>query len=88
MVDVLLASGDALKAQLGRHQGSSSEVIDTSDLLANIRALVAGETPVAVVATPTVAQNSREQELEAAANAHAEKILSTPSRAIAHTLAR
>lgn len=74
MVDVLLASGDALKAQLGRHQGSSSEVIDTTDLLANIRALVAGETPVAVIATPTVAHNSREQELEAAANAHAARI--------------
>jgi two-component system chemotaxis sensor kinase CheA len=74
MVDVLLASGDALKAQLARHQGSGSEIIDTTDLLANIRSLVAGETPVAVVATPTIVHNSREQELEAAADAHAARI--------------
>jgi two-component system, chemotaxis family, sensor kinase CheA len=38
MVDVLLASGDALKAQLARHQGNGAEVIDTTDLLATIRA--------------------------------------------------
>lgn len=74
MVDVLLASGDALKAQLARHQGSGSEIIDTTDLLANIRALVAGETPAAVVSTPTIVHDSREQELEAAADAHAAKI--------------
>ena len=45
MVDVLLASGDALKAMLARHQGASGEVIDTTELLINIRALVAGEVP-------------------------------------------
>jgi two-component system, chemotaxis family, sensor kinase CheA len=45
MVDVLLASGDALKAMLGRHQGLHSDVIDTTELLSNIRAFVAGETP-------------------------------------------
>ncbi|MBC7940514.1 MAG: Hpt domain-containing protein, partial [Chitinophagaceae bacterium] len=33
MVDVLLASGDALKAQLARHQGNGAGPIDTSDLL-------------------------------------------------------
>ena len=30
MVDVLLASGDALKAQLARHQGNGADPIDTS----------------------------------------------------------
>src|SRR3990167_7043726 len=32
MVDVLLQSGDALKAMLARHQGSGGSVVDTSDL--------------------------------------------------------
>jgi len=52
MVDVLLASGDALKAQLARHQGNGGDAIDTAELLVNIRALVAGETTVAVVSAP------------------------------------
>jgi two-component system chemotaxis sensor kinase CheA len=43
MVDVLLQSGDALKAQLARHQGSGGGEIDTTELLFNIRAMVAGE---------------------------------------------
>ena len=47
MVDVLLASGDALRAQLARHQGSGGDAVDTTGLLFNIRALVAGEAPPA-----------------------------------------
>jgi two-component system, chemotaxis family, sensor kinase CheA len=43
MVDVLLQSGDALRAQLGRHQGSGADPVDTSDLLVSIRALVEGK---------------------------------------------
>jgi len=50
MVDVLLASGDALRSQLGRHQGAGGEVIDTTDLLVNIRAFVAGGSAVAAAA--------------------------------------
>lgn len=46
MVDVLLAAGDALKAQLARHQGSGTEVVDTQDLLVSIRGLVNGVEPV------------------------------------------
>ena len=42
MVDVLLASGDALKAQLGRHQGSGADPVDTTDLLMSMRGLVDG----------------------------------------------
>jgi two-component system chemotaxis sensor kinase CheA len=42
MVDVLLQSGDALRAQLGRHQGSGADPVDTSELLANIKAFVEG----------------------------------------------
>ncbi|MED5619738.1 chemotaxis protein CheA [Ideonella sp. BN130291] len=49
MVDVLLASGDALKAQLARHQGNGGAEIDTTELLFNIRALVAGEKPITAV---------------------------------------
>jgi len=44
MVDVLLQSGDALKAQLARHQGSGADAVDTSDLLSSIRTLVDGGT--------------------------------------------
>jgi two-component system chemotaxis sensor kinase CheA len=47
MVDVLLASGDALRAQLARHQGSGGPEVDTTELLFDIRALVAGEAPPA-----------------------------------------
>ncbi len=46
MVDVLLQSGDALKAQLARHQeGGAGPEIDTTELLVSIRAMVAGQTP-------------------------------------------
>ena len=59
MVDVLLQAGDALRAQLARHQGGGGPEIDTTELLFNIRAMAAGETPpvrapsVAPVQTPT-----------------------------------
>jgi two-component system chemotaxis sensor kinase CheA len=43
MVDVLLVAGDALRAQLGRHQGSGAEMVDTRELLVHIRALASGE---------------------------------------------
>ena len=43
MVDVLLQSGDALRAQLARHQGAGGPEFDTVELLASIRAMVAGQ---------------------------------------------
>ncbi|RVU44392.1 chemotaxis protein CheA [Rubrivivax rivuli] len=49
MVDVLLASGDALKAQLARHQGNGAEPIDTTELLFTIRRHVEGEAVTAGV---------------------------------------
>ena len=45
MVDVLLQSGDALKAQLARHQHGGGEVVDTAGLLASFRAFLAGQAP-------------------------------------------
>lgn len=57
MVDVLLQSGDALKAMLARHQGSGSSVVDTTDLLVNIRAMASGEAPPMNVA-PVVSRAS------------------------------
>src|SRR5215510_8067170 len=36
MVDVLLAAGDALKAQLARHQGAGGDPVDTAQLRADI----------------------------------------------------
>ena len=57
MVDVLLTAGDALRAQLARHQGSGGDEIDTTELLFSIRALVAGEAPpVAAPQLRTVAE--------------------------------
>ena len=44
MVDVLLASGDALRALLARHQGADVGAVDSSELVFNIRALANGET--------------------------------------------
>jgi two-component system, chemotaxis family, sensor kinase CheA len=56
MVDVLLQAGDALRAQLARHQGSGGDVVDTTNLLASIRAMQNGSgASVAVVATPVAA---------------------------------
>ncbi len=42
MVDVLLAAGDALKAQLARHQGAGGDPVDTTQLLADIVRLASG----------------------------------------------
>ncbi|MFO1271450.1 MAG: chemotaxis protein CheW [Rubrivivax sp.] len=50
MVDVLLASGDALKAMLARHQGNGAGAIDTTELLFGIRRLSEGGGEAAVAA--------------------------------------
>src|SRR5436190_12810830 len=50
MIDVLLLAGDALRGQLARHQGAGGDAVDTGDLLANIRSLSNGQTPLR---TPT-----------------------------------
>ncbi|ALT77922.1 chemotaxis protein CheA [Paucibacter sp. KCTC 42545] len=55
MVDVLLQSGDALRAQLGRHQGSGADPVDTTDLLTAIRGFVEGESAPAPAPAPTAA---------------------------------
>lgn len=55
MVDVLLASGDALRAQLARHQGAGGDMIDTTELLFNIKAMASGEAPPAPVVSAPVA---------------------------------
>ena len=53
MVDVLLQAGDALRAQLARHQhGGEGEAADTAPLVAGLRALAAGGiAPAAAVPT-------------------------------------
>jgi two-component system chemotaxis sensor kinase CheA len=45
MVDVLLQAGDALRAQLARHQGAGGGEIDTAELLAAIGAMATGQAP-------------------------------------------
>ncbi|WP_332750169.1 chemotaxis protein CheA [Hydrogenophaga sp.] len=63
MVDVLLESSDALRLQLGHHQGRGNESPVTSSLVARIYALANGEdadaadaTPAPVVAAPVVVE--------------------------------
>ncbi len=69
MVDVLLASGDALRAQLARHQGGGGAEIDTTELLFNIRALADGEALAApVAAAPAPAPAAPAPAADAAAN--------------------
>ena len=55
MVDVLLASGDALKAQLARHQGNGEDPLDTGVLLVSIRSMAAGQDIAAPVVVAPVA---------------------------------
>lgn len=56
MVDVLLQSGDALRAQLGRHQGSGADPVDTTELLFNIKSFVeGGGAPAPAAAAPAPA---------------------------------
>ncbi len=55
MVDVLLQSGDALRAQLGRHQGSGADAVDTTDLLNSIRGFVEGQAPAPAASAPAAA---------------------------------
>ena len=75
MVDVLLQAGDALKAQLARHQnGGEGEIVDTSALINRIRVMsaggaMAGAAPVAparvvaAVAAPALPAGQRELDL-------------------------
>lgn len=76
MVDVLLQSGDALRAQLARHQGNGGDELDTTELLFNIRAMVAGEAPVATAAPTALAEKPK-----AAAPASAMPAPSAPNHA-------
>jgi two-component system chemotaxis sensor kinase CheA len=55
MVDVLLASGDALKALLARHQGNGGAAVDTRELVAHIRALAEGGSAPAPAPAPSAA---------------------------------
>ena len=61
-VDVLLRSGDALRAQLARHQGAGGDAVDTTELLREVRALVAGAQPhTAAQGASTAAPAAREE---------------------------
>ena len=58
MVDVLLASGDALKAQLSRHQGNGAAPVDTVELLTAMRQLAQGQAPAMVQPKPAKRANA------------------------------
>jgi two-component system chemotaxis sensor kinase CheA len=56
MVDVLLQAGDALRAQLARHQaGDEGDPVATQSLLVDIRAFFGGGASAAVAPTPAYA---------------------------------
>ena len=55
MVDVLLQSGDTLKAQLARHQGNGADAVDTHELLATLRSQLGGPAAAPAAAKPTAA---------------------------------
>ena len=75
MVDVLLQAGDALRAQLARHQHSGEgDLIDTSALLADIRALAAGKGS-AVAAPGTTSAGDLPQEAASAGERHLELVV-------------
>ena len=82
MVDVLLASGDALKAQLARHQGNGADPIDTRELLATIRGQLSGGAPV-VAAAPAAAPAPK---AAPAAAAPAPMIAASPVRVLELTV--
>ena len=75
MVDVLLQAGDALRAQLARHQNSGEgDLIDTSALLADIRALAAGKGSAAA-APGTTSAGDLPEEAAAAGERHLELVV-------------
>ncbi|HSI47673.1 MAG TPA: chemotaxis protein CheW [Ideonella sp.] len=67
MVDVLLSAGDALKSLLARHQGSGAAALDTSELVAHIRALAEGRGAFAPAAAATPAAAAAQAAAPAAA---------------------
>ncbi len=61
MVDVLLQSADALRAQLARHQGAGGEPVDTTALCLRLRQLAAGAAPAAQQANSAAGAGVAEQ---------------------------
>jgi two-component system chemotaxis sensor kinase CheA len=76
MVDVLLQSGDALRAQLARHQNSGAgDETDTTELLFNIRAMSDGEAPVVAAASTPAAAAPQKSVLAEPAPKNAARVL-------------
>ncbi len=75
MVDVLLQAGDALRAQLARHQGAGGDEIDTGELLERISAMADGRAPSQrPVAAPVAAPRVEKAMAPAAAELPASKV--------------
>jgi two-component system chemotaxis sensor kinase CheA len=82
MVDVLLQAGDALRAQLARHQSNGGDAIDTTELLVRIRTMLAGQAPaVAPRAPEAVASDAAFVRPAGTEAAHAVPAEPTPSQA-------
>jgi two-component system chemotaxis sensor kinase CheA len=81
MVDVLLAAGDALKAQLAVHQGSASTAPDTTELLFRIRAMAEGQ-PAPAAASVKAAPASAAVPVEASPTLRSMPVPKALTRAI------
>lgn len=79
MVDALLRSGDALRAQLARHQGAGGDVVDTDALLQEIRALAAGR---GAAASSTPAARAQPKAPSAASTSTPPASASAPTTAV------
>jgi two-component system chemotaxis sensor kinase CheA len=82
MVDVLLESGDALRAQLARHEaGGAGDPVDTSELCVRIRALAEGRSAPARSAAPAPAPVVAPEPAPVAAPAPASAEAAAPAEA-------
>ncbi len=82
MVDVLLASGDALKAQLARHQGGGGDAVDTAALLTAIRAHAEGGEMPATASSPELGARAHAQAATAPDAAAPESAAAAGERAL------
>jgi len=63
MVDVLLEAGDVVRAQLARHQGRTTHVPETSDLIGRIKVLAGGSPIASLGSAASLARGAPPQQL-------------------------
>jgi two-component system, chemotaxis family, sensor kinase CheA len=80
MVDVLLQSGDALRAQLARHQGAGGDEVDTRGLQDSIRAMCAGQVPAKAAPSAVVDAQTSSAAMAPTASSQTAPSAATPAR--------